>query len=126
MAHPLDTRPVVPAPCSGLGYAATLLALLSLSFSASAQTFDEDAAVALAKKSGCLKCHSIDKRKKAPSYREIAAKFRARADSETALIKHLTEAPVVKTEDGDDETHERIKSDDRDDVLNVVRWLLSR
>jgi cytochrome c len=104
--------------------AATFLA--SLSLSAAAQTFDEDAAVALAKKSGCLKCHSIDKRKKAPSYKEIAAKFRLRANAEAALIKHLTEAPVVKTEDGDDESHERIKSDNRDDVLNVVRWVLSR
>ena len=100
--------------------------LASFSPSAVAQSFDEDAAVSLAKKSGCLKCHSVDKRKKAPSYKEIAAKFRGRSDAETVLLKHLTEAPTVQTAEGEDETHETVKTDNKAEVVNVVRWVLSR
>lgn len=138
MAHSLDALAAsyLPHPfAAGPGWRSgrvrrrALLAaifLASFSLSVAAQTFDEDAAVSLAKKSGCLKCHSIEKRKKAPSYKEIAAKFRSKADAEAVLIKHLTEAPVVKTEDGDDESHAQIKSDNREEILNVVRWVLSR
>ena len=35
---------------------------------------DEAAALALARKSDCLKCHSVDKKKDGPSYKETAAK----------------------------------------------------
>ena len=86
---------------------------------------DADAAQALAKKSGCLKCHSIDKKKDAPSYKEIAAKNKGKADTENRLYKHLTTNPKVKV-DGQEETHSSLKTKDEKEIRNVVRWILSR
>lgn len=86
---------------------------------------DADAAQALAKKSGCLKCHSIDKKKDAPSYKETAAKYKGKADAEDKLYKHLTTNPKVKV-DGKEETHDSLKTKDEKEIRNVVRWVLSR
>lgn len=86
---------------------------------------DADAALALAKKSGCLKCHSIDKKKDAPSYKEIAAKYKGKADAEDKLHKHLTTNPKVKV-DGKEETHDSLKTKDDKEIRNVIRWVLSR
>ena len=86
---------------------------------------DADAAQALAKKSGCLKCHSIDKKKEAPPYKETAAKNKGKADAEDRLYKHLTTNPKVKV-DGKEETHDSLKTKDEKEIRNVVRWILSR
>lgn len=86
---------------------------------------DADAAQALAKKSGCLKCHSIDKKKEGPPYKEIATKYKGKADAEDKLYKHLTTNPKVKV-DGKEETHDSLKSKDEKEIRNVVRWVLSR
>ena len=43
----------------------------------------------LAKKSGCLACHAIDKKMIGPSYREVAAKYRGDAGAEARLIQKL-------------------------------------
>lgn len=86
---------------------------------------DTDAAQALAKKSGCLKCHAIDKKKDAPSYKEIAAKHKGKADAEEKLYKHLTTNPKVKV-DGKEETHDSLKTKDEQQIRNVIRWILTR
>ena len=86
---------------------------------------DADAAQALAKKSGCLKCHSIDKKKEGPPYKETAAKNKGKADAEDRLYKHLTTNPKVKV-DGKEETHDSLKTKDEKEIRNVVRWILSR
>lgn len=91
-----------------------------------AQTVNEDAATALAKSGGCFRCHSVDKAKKAPSYKRVAAKYRGRADAEAALIKHLSGSQKVKVEDGSDEEHEPPPAKDAADLRNLVRWILSR
>jgi cytochrome c len=92
---------------------------------ARAADVDADAAEALAKKSGCLKCHSIDKKKDAPSYKSIAAKYKGKADAEQKLYTHLTTHPKVKV-DGKEETHDSLKTKDEAEIRNVVRWVLSR
>ena len=43
----------------------------------------------LAKKSGCLACHAIDKKVIGPSYKEVAAKYRGDAGAEAKLIEKL-------------------------------------
>ncbi len=123
-------RPIsrqLPARRSRPGPAAALVAfVLGLAGSpATAQELNEDAAVALIKKSHCLKCHSIEKRKSAPSYKEIAVKFKGRADAEPFLYKHLTSGAMVKSEDGD-ESHATLPGQDEAAILNVIRWILSR
>lgn len=86
---------------------------------------DAGAAEALAKKSGCLKCHSVTQKKEAPPYKEIAAKYKSKPDGEQALFKHLTTNPKVKV-DGKEEEHDSLKTKNEADVRNVVRWILSR
>lgn len=113
--------PAVPALALAL-----LLALPSLfAGPASAQAVDEDAASALAKKGGCLKCHSVDKRKKAPSYKEIAAKHRGKPDAFARLYKHMHGQSMVKTEDGDEE-HAPPPEANQAEKENLIRWILSR
>ena len=41
---------------------------------------------ALAQKSGCLACHSIDKKVLGPSYKDVAAKYKGDAGAEAKLV----------------------------------------
>lgn len=86
---------------------------------------DASAAEALAKKSGCLTCHSVTQKKGAPSFKETAAKYKGKPDAEQTLVKHLTTNPKVKV-DGKEEEHDSLKTKNEADVRNVVRWILSR
>ena len=86
---------------------------------------DAGAAEALMKKSGCLKCHSVSAKKEGPPFKETAAKYKGKADGEASLVKHLTTNPKVKV-DGKEELHDSLKTKNDADVLNVVRYILSR
>lgn len=86
---------------------------------------DDAAAEALMKKSGCFKCHSVDKKKDAPSYKEIAAKHKGKADAEAKLVTHLTTSLKVKV-DGKEEAHDNLKTKNEADVRNAVQFILSR
>ena len=46
-----------------------------------------EAAQALAKKNDCFKCHAIDKEKKGPSYKKIAAKYKGQDVVATLMQK---------------------------------------
>jgi len=86
---------------------------------------DADAARALAKKSGCFKCHAIDKKKDAPSYQETAKKLKGKPDAEKELYTHLTTNPKVKV-DGKEERHESPKTKDEAQIRNLIHWILSQ
>jgi cytochrome c len=102
------------------------VATLVISFLGAPLAFGADGpAEALARKSGCFKCHAIDKEKVSPSYREIAAKYKGDETAEQKLYVHLTTQPIVKV-DGEDETHTTLKSDKEADIRQVVRWILSQ
>ena len=90
-----------------------------------ASAADDAAAEALMKKSGCFKCHSVDKKKDAPPFKEIAAKYKGKPDAEQKLFTHLTTHPKVKV-DGKEETHDSLKTTNDADVKNVVNWVLTR
>ncbi len=85
---------------------------------------DADAAQALLKKSDCFKCHAVDKKKDGPPYKEVAKKYKGKADAEEKLIKHITTGPMVEM-DGKKEEHKKIKSTDAAELKNVVQWILS-
>lgn len=101
------------------------LAFAWISQGVNAQAIDASAAQALAKKSGCLKCHSVAQKKDAPSFKETAAKYKGKADAEKVLVTHLTTNPKVKV-DGKEELHDSLKTKNADDIRNVVRWILSQ
>lgn len=87
---------------------------------------DEDAAQALAKKEDCFKCHAVDKTKKGPSYKKIAAKYKEKKLTEKDAIKQMTTGPKVKLEDGTEEDHKIIENKDPKALSNLAQWILSR
>lgn len=86
---------------------------------------DADAAQALMKKSDCLKCHAVDKKKEGPSFKETAKKYQGKADGEASLTKHLTSRPMIEV-DGKQEEHKPIKSSDAAEIKNAVQWILAQ
>lgn len=90
-----------------------------------AADFDADAAEALVKKSGCLKCHSVTHKKEAPAYKSVAEKYKGNGDAEKILMKHLTTNPTVKV-DGKEEQHISPKTSNPAEITNIIRWVLSR
>jgi cytochrome c len=98
-------------------------AAFAVPFGASAQ--DVAAAEALAKKSGCMKCHSVSAKKEGPSFKATAAKYKGKADAEKALTTFLTSSPKVKI-DGNEEMHEVPKTKNEAEIGNLVKYILSR
>lgn len=90
-----------------------------------AQTVDVAAAEALAKSSGCTKCHSVDKKKDGPSFKESAGKYKGKADAEATLTKQITMGPKIKI-DGIEEEHQIVKSKDAAAIKNLVQYILTR
>ena len=72
------------------------------------------ASEALAKSSGCLNCHAIDTKKIGPSFKDIAAKYKGKADAETTLVAKLTAA----------KDHPEVKAKP-EDVKTLVKWVLA-
>jgi len=101
---------------------ATLLLLGSFPLHAAP---DAAAAQALARKSFCFTCHAIDKKKIGPAFKEVAAKYKGKADAEQKLYVHLTTKPMVDV-GGSKEEHSSLKTNNEADVRNVVQWILSQ
>lgn len=86
---------------------------------------DASAAEGLAKKSGCMGCHSVTQKKMGPSFKSVAEKYKGKADAEQAMVKHVTTNPKIKV-DGKEEEHDSLKTKNDAEVRNVVKWILSR
>ncbi len=110
---------------SSLLLAGPLLAALIAHVPAHAAV-DEAAAQALAKKEDCTKCHALDKTKKGPSYKKIAAKYKEKKLTEKDAIKQMQEGKKVKLEDGTEEDHKIIETKDPKALSNLAQWILSR
>ena len=97
-----------------------------LAIGAIPDTRADDAAVeSLLRKSSCLKCHAVDKKKDGPPYKEVAAKYKGKPDAEEKLYIHLTTNPKVKV-DGKEESHDSLKTKDDAQIREVIKWILSR
>jgi cytochrome c len=87
--------------------ATVLAAGLALAGTASAQE-------ALAKSSGCMMCHDVTTKKIGPGFKDVAAKYKGKADAEAMLVAKVSGAkdhPEVKTKG--------------DDVKSIVKWILA-
>jgi len=116
-----DMRSIVNRSLLSLGI------LISLSFATAdvySQSVDADAARMLAKKSDCFKCHTVDAKKDGPAYREVAKKWRGKADAEQKLFVHVTTSPKVKI-DGEEENHQMVKTKNEAEIYNLIRFILS-
>jgi cytochrome c len=89
-------------------------------------TIDSDAAEAMARREGCLKCHGVTKDKEGPSFMKLAARLKDKPDVEAYVLDHLRTGPVVKFSDGEEEDHRILKSKDEAAVTNLIRWILTR
>jgi len=85
---------------------------------------DATAAQASVKESGCLACHAVDKAKSATSFKDVAKKYKGKADAQDKLVKHVTLKPMVE-KDGEKMPHKALKNTDPAAVTNVVQWILS-
>lgn len=104
----------------------TALAISGLICVPTLAAVDEDAAKALAKRNDCFKCHAIDKTKKGPSLKKIAAKYEGKTDGQEKAIKNITSGNKVKLEDGTEEDHKIIDTKDPKELKNLADWILSR
>jgi len=64
----------------------------------------------------CGKCHEMDKKKKGPSYKTTAAKYKGKADAEATLFKFVTDPK------GD---HPELKAKP-EDIKTVLKWILQQ
>jgi len=86
---------------------------------------DAEAAQALAKRNDCFKCHAIDKVKKAPAYKRIAARLKTKPDGVETIVEHITSGPMIQLADGSDEKHKIIDTKDPAELRNLAQWILS-
>jgi len=63
-------------------------------------------------------------KKDGPAYREVAKKYRGKADAEAKLYTHITTGPKVKV-DGEEENHQIVKSKADAEIYNLIRFILS-
>ncbi len=101
------------------------MAVLAVS-STSAMAVDADAAAALFKKNDCSKCHSVDKAKKGPALKKVAANYKGKADAQASIIKAITTGPKVKLDDGSQEDHKVIDTKDQAALKNIADWILAQ
>lgn len=81
--------PVVkPAPAQVIAPAAKVEPAPAAAAPAKAVLSEADA-LALAKKSGCLVCHTIDKKVVGPAWKDVAAKYRGDAGAEARLMDKI-------------------------------------
>ncbi len=98
-------------------------AMFAFSITASAAV-DADAATKAMKDNGCTKCHSIDKAKKGPAFKKVAADMKGKPDAEAKLTTFLTTGPTIKMDDGTQEEHKALK--DPAVVRNLVQFILAQ
>lgn len=103
----------------------TTLLFLFLSAPVRAAAVDQDMVDETLERNKCLKCHSVDKKKEGPAYKEVAKKYRGKPDAEKKIRTHLTTAPMVEI-DGVEEEHKVVKTKSEAELQNLIRWVLSR
>jgi cytochrome c len=68
----------------------------------------------LAQKSGCMTCHALDTKKMGPSFKDIGAKYKGKADAEAKLVAGLDTG----------KGHPKAKSSS-DENTTLVKWILA-
>jgi cytochrome c len=101
-----------------------IVLLLAVSVNAVAEV-DVAAARKLAQKNNCFKCHAADKEKDGPSYRQVAEKYRGKAEGEEKVLAQITTGKMAKFPDGHEEEHRAIDTKDTEEIKNLVNWILS-
>ena len=91
---------------------------ITLAFAASAQANDK-----LAQSSGCNTCHGVDKKIIGPSYKEVAAKYRADKGAEAGLIKKVKAGGKGVWGETPMPPNAHVKDED---IKTLVAWILAQ
>ena len=91
-------------------------------FGAGAHAADAKAGEALAKSSGCLACHTVDKKLIGPGYKEIADKYRGNKGAEADLVKKVKDGSKGVWGDIPMPANAHVKDED---IRAIVQWMLS-
>lgn len=102
-----------------------LLGLLLASPLSATAAVDEADAQALMKASKCLTCHSIDKKKDGPAYREVAQEYRDDPEAQQKIVEWLSGEHEIEI-DGEPDSHPPAKTRDVARIGNLAAWVLSR
>ena len=73
------------------------------------------ASEALAKSSGCMNCHDVATKKIGPAFKDVAAKYKGKADAEAKLVNEISEH----------KSHPEVKAKG-DDLKSIVAWVLKQ
>jgi cytochrome c len=68
-----------------------------------------------AKADGCLNCHAVDTKKVGPAFKDVAAKYKGKADAEATLTAKIKEG----------KGHPKTKANDAD-LKGIIGWVLSQ
>ena len=99
-----------------------IAAAAAATFAAGAHAADASAAEALTKSSGCLACHTVDKKLVGPSYQDIAAKYRGKQGAEADLIMKVKAGGKGIWGDIPMPPNAHVKDAD---IKTMVQWILS-
>ena len=87
-----------------------------------AHAADSKSAEALAQQSGCLACHTVDKKLVGPSYKEIADRYRNDKGAEANLFKKVKEGGKGAWGDIPMTPSAHVKDQD---IKTIVEWILT-
>ena len=96
-----------------------IVSTLALAVAALPALANED----LAKKSGCLACHAVDKKVVGPSYKEVAAKYKSDKDAAAKLFKKVKEGGTGVWGQVPMPPNATVNDDD---IKALVKWVLSQ
>jgi cytochrome c len=89
-------------------------AVASVAFAGAAQAQE-----ALAKDKGCLGCHATDAKKMGPSFKDVSAKYKGKADGEATVVGVLKSGKATSGK-----THPVAKASD-DELKALYKWITS-
>ncbi len=99
-----------------------LAAAAAVTFAPGARAADAAAGEALAKNSGCLACHTVDKKLIGPSYKDIAAKYRGNKAAEADLVGKVKAGSKGVWGDIPMTANAHVKDED---IKTIVQWILA-
>lgn len=94
-----------------------------LAFTTANAAPDAAGAEKMLKADGCTKCHAVDKAKKGPAFKKVAADFKGKPDAEAKLTTFLTTGPKIA---GSEDTHKSLAGKDPASIKNLVQWILAQ
>jgi cytochrome c len=87
-----------------------------------AHAADAKSAETLAQASGCLACHTVDKKLVGPSYKQIADRYRKDKGAEAKLVRKVKEGGKGVWGDIPMTPNAHVKDQD---IKTLVQWILS-